>query len=103
MELDPDLTYQTCPQCGGLGPPCTNCIDGLVPHGCKDGTDTTDLVGEDEVARLVALDDQIKADLHRDAEIAAHLRHSLLDQGFSEKAAESMALSWYESWTNPFQ
>lgn len=37
-ELDPDITYELCPDCHDEGAFCLTCFDeGLVPHACQEG------------------------------------------------------------------
>lgn len=93
MSLDPDTLYEECIVCEGDGElfeaECSTCQgEGYLPHGCE----------QDRATALLAEEDQLKADLYRDAQIAAYHRDCLIEQGFSEHIAESMAQARYELW-----
>ena len=83
---------QTCEACNGQG--CTACrMQGYVAHLCPSPEDM------DDIAVLLAQDDQLKADLTRDAQITAYFFKALLNHGMTVHGAELLADTFYDRWT----
>ena len=82
---------ETCEACEGKG--CAACRQqGYVAHLCPSTEDM------DEVAALLAQDDQLKADLNRDAEIATYFFKALINHGMPAQPASQLVDTFYQAW-----